>query len=318
VLVPEALAGINESFFNWAFVLQLTANGLANGAVYALMAVTVVIVYRTTGHLNFAQGEMATMGCFLVFTLSIENGVPYWVSVPGVMVLSMLVGAILQRTLVRPVERRGGLGVVLVTLGLFLIFNALDGAIWGADPVANPTPFPGAAGDQFVILAGPPQFAIRYATLGIWVTLGVVVVLLWWLLQRTRVGLSYRAVAANPESAVLVGIPKERMLMFGWGLAAAIGSLAAVLFAQKAGTLDFNLMATVLLYGLAAAALGGFDSIPGAVVAGIIVGLVESLVPSLFTFIGSELSLVMALVIIIAVLLVRPQGLFGTARVERV
>jgi branched-chain amino acid transport system permease protein len=205
-----------------------------------------------------------------------------------------------------------------VTLGLFLIFNAVDAAIWGGDPVDAPQPFPAEAGDQFVILAGPPQFAIRFATLGIWITLAVVVVLLWWLLQRTKLGLSYRAVAANPESSLLVGIPKERMLMFGWGLAAAIGSLAAVLYAQKTGSMDFNLMATVLLYGLAAAALGGFDSIPGAVVGGVIIGLAEAFVPSFFTFIGSELSLVMALVIIIGVLLVRPQGLFGKKRVVRV
>jgi branched-chain amino acid transport system permease protein len=317
LLVPAA-AGINDAFLNSAYVLQLISNGLANGAIYGLMAVTLVIVYRTTGHLNFAQGEMATMGCFLVFSLAVQNGVPYWIAIPGVMLLSMAAGAVLQRTLVHPIERRGGLGVVLVTLGLFLVINALDGAIWGLDPVDAVRPFPGAPGDQLVILAGPPQFAIRYATLGIWITLAVVVVALWWLLQRTKLGLSYRAVAANPESSLLVGIPKERMLMFGWGLAAAIGSLAAVLYSQKAGTLDFNLMATVLLYGLAAAALGGFDSIPGAVVGGVIVGLAEALVPSFFTFIGSELSLLMALVIIVGVLLVRPQGLFGTKRVERV
>jgi branched-chain amino acid transport system permease protein len=313
-----AVAGVNDQFFNLAYVLQLIVNGLANGAIYGLMAVTLVIVYRTTGHLNFAQGEMATMGCLLVFSLSVQHGAPYWLAIPGVMLLSMVTGGVLQRTLVHPVERRGGLGVVLVTLGLFLIINSLDGAIWGLDPVSAVRPFPGDPGDQLVILHGPPQFAIGYATLGIWVTLTVVVVALWWLLQRTKLGLSYRAVAANPESALLVGIPKERMLMFGWGLAAAIGSLAAVLYSQMSGTLDFNLMASVLLYGLASAALGGFDSIPGAVVGGVIVGLVEALVPSFFTFIGSELSLLMALVIIIGVLLVRPQGLFGTKRVERV
>jgi branched-chain amino acid transport system permease protein len=317
-LLPLAPPGIDGAFFNTAYVLQLITNGLTNGAIYGLMAVTLVIVYRTTGHLNFAQGEMATMGCFLVFTLAVQHGTPYWIAIPAVMLVSMLVGALLQRTLVAPIERRGGLGIVLVTLGLFLVINALDGAIWGLDPVGATHPFPGQPDDQVVLLDGPPQFAIRYATLGIWLTLAIVVAALWWLLQRTKLGLSYRAVAANPESARLVGIPRDRMLMFGWGLAAAIGSLAAVLYSQKSGTLDFNLMTTVLLYGLAAAALGGFDSIPGAVVGGVIVGLVEALVPSFFTFIGSELSLLMALVIIIAVLLVRPEGLFGTRRVARV
>ena len=313
-----AVQGINSDFFHWPFFLQLLSNGLANGAVYALMALSVVIVYRTTGHLNFAQGEMGTMGCLFVFTLAVRVGMPYWVAIPATIVLSMLVGAALQRGLVRPVERRGGMGVVLITLGLFLIFNSVDAAVWGSDPLAPVTPFPSKINDQFVIMTGPPQFAIRYATIAIWIVLGLVVVLLWYLLQRTKLGLGYRAVAANPESAVLVAIPKERMLMFGWGLAAALGTLAAVLFSQASGTLDFNLMATVLLYGLASAALGGFDSIAGAVVGGLIVGLAEALIPSLFSFIGSELSLVIALLVIFVVLLLRPQGLFGKAKVVRV
>lgn len=315
---PAALPGINSAFFHWPFFLQLLSSGLANGAVYALMALSVVIIYRTTGHLNFAQGEMGTMGCLFVFTLSARAGLPYWVSIPATIALSMLVGALLERGLVRPVERRGGMGVVLVTLGLYLLFNSVDAAAWGSDPLAPVTPFPSAINDQFVIMTGPPQFAIRYATIGIWIVLALVVLVLWYLLQRTKLGLGYRAVAANPESAVLVGIPKERMLMLGWGLAAALGTLAAVLFAQASGSMDFNLMATVLLYGFAAAALGGFDSIAGAVAGGLIVGLCEAFIPSLFSFIGSQLSLVMALLVIFVVLLVRPQGLFGTARVVRV
>jgi branched-chain amino acid transport system permease protein len=313
-----AFPGVNDGFFNSSFVLQLLANGFSNGAIYALMALTVVIIYRTTGHLNFAQGEMATMGCFLVFAASVERGVPYWLAIPGVLVISMIFGAIIERGLVRPIERRSGLGVVILTLGLFLILNAFTAAIWGTQSVETVRPFPGSPGDQFVILDGPPRFFIRYSTIGIWITLGLVVLALWALLQKTKLGLAYRAVASNRESSLLVGIPVGRMLMLGWGLSAAIGSLAAVLAAQKSGTLDFNLMATVLLYGFAAAALGGFDSVTGAVVGGVIVGLAEALIPQFFSFIGSELSLVMALFIILVVLLVRPQGLFGTKRVERV
>jgi branched-chain amino acid transport system permease protein len=313
-----AFPGVNDGFFNSSFVLQLLANGFSNGAIYALMALTVVIIYRTTGHLNFAQGEMATFGAFLVFAAAVERGIPYWLAIPGVMVMSMFFGAIIERGLVRPIERRSGLGVVILTLGLFLILNAFTAAIWGTESVETLRPFPGAPGDQFVILDGPPRFFIRYSTIGIWITLGVVVLALWALLQKTKLGLAYRAVASNRESSLLVGLPVRRMLMLGWGLSAAIGSLAAVLAAQKSGTLDFNLMATVLLYGFAAAALGGFDSVTGAVVGGVIVGLAEALIPQFFSFIGSELSLVMALFIILVVLLVRPQGLFGTKRVERV
>ena len=138
------------------------------------------------------------------------------------------------------------------------------------------------------------------------------------LLSRTKLGLGYRVVASNRESAVLVGIPVSRMLMVGWALSTGIGALAGVLVSQASGILDFNLMGSVLIYGFAAAALGGFDSIRGAVIGGLIVGLAEALLPNLFTFIGSELSLAMALAIILAVLLVRPQGLFGSKRVLRV
>jgi branched-chain amino acid transport system permease protein len=313
-----SIPGINDAFFQAAYFLQLLANGLTNGAIYAMMAVAVVIIYRTTGHLNFAQGEMGTVACFLVFTLCVQRGLPYWAAIPGVMVLMMIVGAAIQRGLVQPIARRGGLGVVMITLGLFLILNALTGIIWGTELHDTVTPFPGRPTDQFVLLTGPPQFAIRYASIGIWATLAVAVLLLWALLQRTRLGLSYRAVASNTESAVLAGIPVERMRMFGWALAAAIGALAAVLTAQKSGALEFGLMSGVLLYGLASAALGGFDSLIGAVVGGVIVGLAEALIPALFTFIGSELSLVMALVVIVVALVVRPDGLFGTRRVERV
>ena len=315
---PLSIPGVNGALFDWSYFLQLFTNGLANGAVYALLALSLVIVYRTTGHLNFAQGEMGTLGCFVVFSISVDHGVPYWVSIPAVLALSMVVGALLQRALVQPVEQRSDLGVVLVTLGLFLVINSVDAVVWGADPVEPVRPFPSNAGDLFVLLEGPPQFAIRYSTIAIWITLALVVALLFLLLQRTKLGLGYRAVAANPESALLVGIPRGRMLMLGWALAAAIGTVAAILFSQKTVSLDFNLMVSVLLYGLAAAALGGFDSIAGAVVGGVVVGLVEALVPALFTFIGSELSLVMALVVIVAVLLLRPQGIFGKARVVRV
>jgi branched-chain amino acid transport system permease protein len=313
-----AIPGFNPAFFNVPFILQLITNGLANGAIYALMALSVVIVYRTTGHLNFAQGEMATVGAFLVFALAVEHEVPYGLAVPGVIIVSMAAGALIERGLVRPVERRSDLAVVIVTLGLFLVLNAVTAAVWGTGAVTATRLFPGASGDQFVILDGSPRFFVRYSTIGIWVTLALVVTALWWLLQRTRLGLSYRAVGSNRESSLLVGIPVGRMLMLGWALSAGIGSLAAVLVANKGGSMDFNLMATVLLYGFTAAALGGFDSITGAVVGGMIVGLAEALIPQLFSFVGTELSLVMALVVITVVLLVRPQGLFGARRMERV
>lgn len=309
---------INENFFNWTLIAQLFVNGMKNGAIYALMALTVVIIYKTTGHLNFAQGEMGTLGAFLVFVMVIEHGWSYWLAIPVSLVFSFILGAGIERTLIRPIERRSALGVVIVTLGLFLIINALNAAIWGTQQLTPLTPFPNLPDDQFVIAEGPPRFAIRYGAIGTWVALALVVAVLWYFFQKTKLGLGYRAVASNRESSQLIGVPLGRMLMLGWAISAVLGTIAAIMVSQSASTLDFNLMLTVLLYGFAAAALGGFDSIPGAVVGGLIVGMAEAFIPSFFSFVGSELSLAVALGVIVVVLLVRPEGLFGTKRIERV
>ena len=309
---------INSGFFNWTLIGQLFVNGMKNGAIYALMALTVVIIYKTTGHLNFAQGEMGTLGAFIIFIMVIEHGWSYWLAIPVALVFSFLLGAGIERTLIRPIERRSALGVVIVTLGIFLIINALNAAIWGTQQLTPLTPFPNLPDDQFVLAEGPPRFAVRYGAIGTWVALALVVAVLWFFFQKTKLGLGYRAVASNRESSQLIGVPLGRMLMLGWAISAVLGTIAAIMVSQSASTLDFNLMATVLLYGFAAAALGGFDSIPGAVVGGLIVGMAEAFIPSFFSFVGSELSLAVALGVIVVVLLVRPEGLFGTKRIERV
>ncbi|ADP81264.1 branched-chain amino acid ABC transporter permease [Pseudofrankia inefficax] len=313
-----AMPGINDALFHPAYFFGLVTSGLTVGSIYALMAISLVVTFRASGHINFAQGEMGTLGTFVVFTLCVQHGLPYWLAVPLVILLSILFGAGVDRGLIRPVERRGPQGAMLATLGLYLIFNAVTAIIWGVDQVAPITPFPSKVHDQWVLLDGPPQFALRYSTLYIWVTVAVVTTALVLLMQRTRLGLSYRAAATNPDSASLVGIPVGLMRTFGWGLAAAVGSIAAILFSAQGGALDFNLMSGVLLFGLATAAFGGFDSIGGAVIGGLVVGLVEMLLPALFTFIGGQLSTVTALLVIVVVLLIRPYGLFGNKPVERV
>jgi len=318
--VPTVLAFFNENFFQWTVFLSYVRNGLANGALYALMAITVVIIYRTTAHLNFAQGEMATFSTFLVFVLATEKGWWVWLAMPVIVLLSMAGGAALERLMIRPVEKKSALAPVIVTLGLFFIFNALCAVIWGTE-ARSPVPAPFANGleDSFTLMDGPPKLVVSYVAVGIWITVAVLVAALTAMLQKTKLGLAYRAVASNRESSQLVGIPVGRMLMFGWGLAAGIGAIAGIMAAQyPSGHLDFNLMAAVLLYGFAAATLGGFDSLKGAVIGGIIVGLAEALLPAMFSFIGTELNLVVALMVILIVLMVRPQGLFGSKRVERV
>ncbi len=318
--VVLAVAGIEHNFFTVTLLLQNLTNALANGAVYALMALTVVMIYKTTGHLNFAQGEMAMFSTFIVYVLAIEHDVNVWLAIGFVVIASMVVGAAVERVLIQPLERRSVLAPVILTLGLFFILNGGAATIWGTQPKTPiPAPFPGHLNDKFDIITNRlPHFFITYKAIGVWATVAVLVILLNLMLKRTKLGLAYRAVAANPESSVIVGIPVKRMLMLGWALAAGIGAIAGAIIAEYRNVLDFNFMGSVLLYGFAAASVGGFDSIKGAVVGGLIVGVVETFTPALFTFVGNELSLVMVLLVILIVLYFRPQGLYGTKRVERV
>ena len=315
-----AVPGIESNFFTLTLLLQNLTNALANGAVYALMALTVVMIYKTTGHLNFAQGEMAMFSTFVVYVLAIEQGFPVWLAIGVVVIASMIVGAAFERILIQPLESRSVLAPVILTLGLFFILNGGAATVWGTQPKSPiPAPFPGRLNDKIDIITNRvPHFFITYKAIGVWVTVAVLVILLNLLLKRTKLGLAYRAVAANAESSVIVGIPVKRMLMLGWALAAGIGAIAGAIIAQYRNVLDFNFMASVLLFGFAAACVGGFDSIKGAVVGGLLVGLVETFTPALFTFVGSELSLVMVLLVILIVLYFRPQGLFGSKRIERV
>ena len=315
-----AVPGIDDKFFNLTLFLQNLTNALANGAVYALMALTVVMIYKTTGHLNFAQGEMAMFSTFIVYVLVIEQGFNVWAAIVLVVLGSMVVGAGIERILIQPLERRSVLAPVILTLGLFFILNGGAATIWGTQPHSPiPAPFPGKLDDKVDIVTNRvPHFFVTYKAIGVWITLVLLVLLLNLLLKRTKLGLAYRAVAANAESSLIVGIPVKRMLMLGWALAAGIGAIAGAVIAQYRNVLDFNFMAAVLLFGFAAACVGGFDSILGAVVGGLLVGVVETFTPALFTFVGSELSLVMVLLVILIVLYFRPQGLFGSKRVERV
>src|SRR4051794_30478305 len=217
-----AVPGIDDKFFNLTLFLQNLTNALANGAVYALMALTVVMIYKTTGHLNFAQGEMAMFSTFIVYVLVIEQKFNVWAAIVLVVLGSMVLGAGIERVLIQPLEKRSVLAPVILTLGLFFILNGGAATIWGTQPHSPiPAPFPGKLDDKVdVITNRVPHFFVTYKAIGVWITLVLLVVLLNLLLKRTKLGLAYRAVAANAESSLIVGIPVKRMLMLGWALAA--------------------------------------------------------------------------------------------------
>lgn len=295
--------------------MQQVVSGLASGGIYALLALALVIIHRSTGVINFAQGEMATLSTYIAWTLWANHGWSYWLAFPATLALSFAGGVATHRIVIRPVERGSVLRIVIVTIGLLIAINGFVIWQWSGEPHQLRSPFP----SKVVDVGG---VAVSVQDLGtIAVALGIVV-LLWLLFQFTKVGLALRAVAVNPEEARLVGVRVSWMLALGWGFAAMLGAVAGMLTAPSVG-LDPNLMQALLIYAFAAAVLGGINSPVGAVVGGLALGVVLNLLSylsqyDLFDWFSEELRLPAALLVILVVLLVRPGGLFGHAEVKRV
>jgi branched-chain amino acid transport system permease protein len=285
--------------------LQQIFSGLASGAIYASVALALVMIYRATGLVNFAQGEMAMFSTYIAWTL-VNAGVPFWGAYLVTLIVSFLGGMAIERVVIRPVENAPVLAAVIVTIGLLLIFNATAGWIYSYTVQDFPSPFP----DR-------PLFGALLTTrdLGVIGVTLVMLALLFGFFRFTPTGLAMRAAAQNPQSARLCGIHVGRLLAIGWGLAAAIGATAGIMVAPVL-FLDPNMMGGVLIYAFAGALLGGITSPVGAVIGGLIVGVTENLVGTYL--IASQLKLTVALALIILVLVFRPNGLFGTAMVRRV
>ncbi len=309
--------------------VQRCFDGMFNGAIYASLAVALVMIFRATGLLNFAQGEMAMMCGYiaLVFLSSSDSGIagtqsigsllpghpwPTWLAITGAVLVGFALGALVEELLMRPLGDGSPLAQVNVTIGLLVLLNGLVLQIWGPFGRSFPSPFPSGMNDHFLIAGA----RLRYTTLGVWAVLLVVIVALGVLLRYTKTGLAFRAITSNRDSAELVGVRVRRSLMLGWGIAAGIGALAASLVGG-AIVLEPLTMMKMLIYALAAATIGGLDSPRGAIFGGLIVGLSQSLVPG-YLGVPSELSLLPPLVAMVLVLLFRPHGLFGTVPVERV
>jgi branched-chain amino acid transport system permease protein len=274
--------------------LQQTFSGLSAGAIYASLALALVMIYRATDLVNFAQGEMAMFSTYIAWSL-INAGLPFWIAFLITLAVSFVAGMAIERVVIRP-----------VTIGLLLIFNSLAGWLFTYTVQDFPSPFP----DR-------PVFGALMTTrdLGVIGVTLVMLILLFAFFRFTTTGLAMRAAAQNPESARLCGVRVGRMLAIGWGLAAAIGATAGVMVAPVL-FLDPNMMGGVLIYAFAGALLGGITSPVGAVVGGLIVGVTENLVGTYL--IASQLKLTVAFALIILVLVVRPNGLFGTTIVRRV
>jgi branched-chain amino acid transport system permease protein len=288
-----------------ALIHQVLA-GLATGGIYASVALALVMIYQATHLVNFAQGELAMFCTYLAWSL-INAGFGYWPAFLLTIVLAFVLGVVIERVIVRPVENSPVLAVVVVFIGLLVIFNSIAGWIYSYTIKTFPSPFP-----------AEPFFGNKYMSSheigAIGVTL-VVLLLLYAFFRFTPLGLAMRAAAQNPASAKLVGIRVGWTLALGWGLAAAIGAVAGMMVAPIV-FLDPNMMGGILLYAFAAALVGGVDSPGGAVFGGFLVGVLENVLGAFV--IGNELKLAVALVLIIGVLVVKPTGFFGKVHVTRV
>lgn len=288
--------------------IDLTLSGIASGAIYAAVALALVLIWRSTRIVNFAQGAMLMFTTFLASAV-INGGGSYVLGFVVALASGLVLGAVAERVLVRPVENAPPLNAVILTLGLYTLLVAVAGMIWGNTPRS----FPAAFSLRGYRVGGTNLLFTPNDTFTVLVVIFVAVVLAV-LFRRTTLGLRMRAAAFAPEVARLLGVRVGPMLTLGWALAATTGSLAGVLVAPSVfvGPNNFD---PILISGFVAAVLGGLDSPPGAVIGGVILGLALSYVSG---YEGSALVPLAALVILMIVLMVRPTGLFAATKERRV
>ncbi|MDQ3993162.1 MAG: branched-chain amino acid ABC transporter permease [Actinomycetota bacterium] len=290
--------------------LQQVVAGLATGSIFAALALALVLIHRATGVINFAQGEMAMFTTYVAWALMEHRGWSYWPAFVATLGIAFVLGVGIQRVAIQPVAGSSVLTVVIVTIGLLLTFNGLAALIWGAEPQAFESPFPNETWNVGGVSIAQRDIGTLAVVLGL-------VFLLWAFFQFTKTGLALRASALNPDASRLVGVRVGWMLAIGWGLAAVLGAVAGML-AAPSFLLAPTLMQAILIYAFAAAVLGGIDSPVGAVVGGLTLGVGLNLIETYVDFIGADLKLPTALLIILAVLLVRPAGIFGKRVARRV
>jgi branched-chain amino acid transport system permease protein len=288
--------------------VDLTLNGIAGGAIYAAVALSLVLIWRATRILNFAQGAMLMVTTFIA-TSVLSAGGGYWLALAVALVSGFVLGAVVERVLIRHIEGGPPLNAVVVTIGLFVLLVAAAGMIWGGNPRSFPPAFDIRGyeiGGHRVLFSPNDLFSV--------VAVGAVMVALVVLFRFTSLGLRMRAAAFAPEVARLLGVRVSQMFTMGWGFAAVVGALAGVLVAPTVFVAPNNFDA-ILVFGFTAAVIGGLESPLGALVGGLVLGVSLSYVSG---YLGPELVTLGALAILVAVLMVRPSGLFSHAGERRV
>jgi branched-chain amino acid transport system permease protein len=290
--------------------LQYAVSGLSIGALYALVALGLVLIYRSTRILNFGHGDIATVGTFFAFTLLSRN-YAWTITFPLALILGAALAMVFYFAILIPAQRRNAtqLGQIILTVGLSLILQGLVSHFWGTEPQSFP--FPLSDTKTWKVYK---DVVISELSLGALAIGFIASLVLFLLVQKTRLGLAMRATSENLPAAQTLGIPIRRVLSLSWGMAAFLGVLAGI-FLAPALLLDPFFMLEPFLKGFAAAVLGGLNSLPGAIAGGLILGVAESLAGGYLTVAFKN---TLAFLVIIVVLLIRPEGLLGKEFIERV
>jgi branched-chain amino acid transport system permease protein len=286
---------------------QLLLSGIALGSIYALLALALVLIHKATDVINFAQGEMATLTTFIAYVLLSRFHLP----LPFVFVISFgvgaLIGGVVQRVFIHPLAKAPPINILIVTIGLWIVFNNLVGWIWGFDPLRFPSLLPTESVDISGLRISPNSLATIGVGLGL-------TALLFIFFEYTREGTAMRAASMNRWAAQLMGIRVTRTATISWALATGIAALAGLLIAPTT-FLDFQMMVHVLLKAFASAILGGFNSLPGAILGGLTIGVLENLFGA---YVSTAFKDSFSLLVIVAVLMFRPSGLFSRKQVKKV
>ncbi len=290
--------------------ISFTLEGITSGLIYAALALSLVLIWRATRIVNFAQGGMAMITTFIAVTL-IDSHISYWLAFVIALAAGLVIGAVTEAVLIRPLANKPQINAVIVTLGFLIVLEAIAGLIWGGRYRSFPAPF---SLTGFKLGHGSSRIAFSpfsLFTIGAVVAIAVVLIVLF---RYTSIGLKMRASAFGPEVARLLGVRVGRILTLGWALAAVAGSVAGLLVSPSI-FLYPNSLDTVLIYAFTAAILGGLDSPVGAIVGGLAIGLAVTYVGG---YMKADLETLAALVILIVVLMIRPEGIFTSSTPRRV
>lgn len=290
--------------------LQLFVTGLVVGATYGLIALGFVLIYKSSGILNLAQGELIMIGAYVCFLFSVQVGMPFWAAVAITLPVSLLIGMVIERLLLRHMVGQPIISIIMMTIGLMILMRGIATWIWGAEPQAYPSVFPTES-----VSIGSVNLSYEYICAAALSILFVIIFILFF--RFTRSGLIMRATADDEQAALSIGISIKTVLSRSWAIATMTAAMGGIILGILVG-LDTTSFPQYGLKVLPVVLLGGLESIPGAIIGGIIIGLTENMSGQYLDFLGGGMKELAPYIMVLVVLIIRPYGLFGLKRIERI